>query len=45
MLDVARMFAALFMLSAFGLTIWFIMAKVQHALLSRWHESELVQEG
>lgn len=45
MLDVARMFAALFMLSAFGLTIWFIMAKVQHLLLSRWHESELVQEG
>lgn len=45
MLDVARMFAALFMLSAFGLTIWFVTARVQHALLSRWHESELVQEG
>lgn len=45
MLDVARMFAALFMLSAFGLMIWFATARVQHWLLSRWHESELVQEG
>jgi NitT/TauT family transport system permease protein len=45
MLDVARIFAALFMLSAFGLSIWFVTARVQYFLLRRWHESELVQES
>ncbi|MDQ8022115.1 MAG: ABC transporter permease [Moraxellaceae bacterium] len=45
MLDVARMFAALLMLSLFGLSIWFVMGHVQRLLLSRWHESEVSQEG
>jgi len=45
MLDIARMFAALFMLSTFGLLIWLVMGMVQNRLLSRWHESEVVQEG
>jgi NitT/TauT family transport system permease protein len=45
MLDVSRMFAALFVLSAFGLLIWFATAAVQHRLLHRWHESAVRQEN
>ena len=45
MLDVPRMFAALFVLSAFGLSIWYVTASVQTRLLSRWHESELAGEN
>ncbi|WP_226898516.1 ABC transporter permease [Mangrovicoccus algicola] len=41
MLDVPRMFAALFILSIFGLAIWWLTSLVQARLLSRWHESEL----
>ncbi|MBZ7927733.1 ABC transporter permease [Ensifer adhaerens] len=44
MLDVPRMFAALFLLSAFGITIWQIMTIFQTLLLSRWHESEVSHE-
>jgi len=40
-LDIAGMFAALFVLSAFGLVIWYATAFVQKALLQRWHEIEL----
>lgn len=44
-LDVARMFAALFLLSAFGMVIWYLTAVVQSHLLGRWHESEIRQEN
>jgi NitT/TauT family transport system permease protein len=45
MLDVSRMFAALFVLSVFGLLIWFATAAIQHQLLHRWHESAVRQEN
>lgn len=45
MFDVARMFAALLMLSAFGLAIWFLTGIVQRKLLGRWHDSEMAREG
>jgi NitT/TauT family transport system permease protein len=45
LLNVPRMFAALFLLSAFGITIWLVMSAVQRALLRRWHESELAREN
>jgi NitT/TauT family transport system permease protein len=45
LLNVPRMFAALFMLSAFGITIWLVMSTVQAALLRRWHESEVTREN
>ncbi len=45
MLNVPRMFAALFVLSAFGLLIWYCTATVQRLLLSRWHESEVRLEN
>jgi len=44
-LNVPRMFAALFLLSAFGIGIWYAMAFVQWWLLHRWHESEARQEN
>jgi NitT/TauT family transport system permease protein len=44
-LNVPRMFAALFLLSAFGIGIWYAMAFVQWLLLHRWHESEVRQEN
>jgi NitT/TauT family transport system permease protein len=40
MLDIPRMFAALTLLSAFGIAIWLVMTRIQTAMLSRWHESE-----
>jgi NitT/TauT family transport system permease protein len=45
MLDVPRMFAALALLSAFGIAIWQVMRMVQTALLRRWHESEVIHEN
>lgn len=44
-LNVPRVFAALFLLSAFGIAIWYSMAFVQWLLLHRWHESEVKQEN
>lgn len=44
-LNVPRMFAALFVLSGFGVVIWYVMAFVQWLLLHRWHESETRQEN
>ncbi|MFV0243512.1 MAG: ABC transporter permease [Qingshengfaniella sp.] len=41
LLDVPRMFAALFILSVFGLAIWYVTSIVQSRLLSTWHESEM----
>lgn len=45
MFDIARMFAALVLLSAFGLLVWYLTAGVQRLLLRHWHESELKQEN
>jgi NitT/TauT family transport system permease protein len=45
MLNIPRMFAALMMLSLFGLTIWYVTSSLQTLLLRRWHESELKQEN
>jgi NitT/TauT family transport system permease protein len=45
MFNIPRMFAALMLLSAFGLTIWYVTAIVQRLLLRHWHESELEQEN
>lgn len=45
LLNVPRMFAALVLLSAFGISIWLVMASVQTALLRRWHESEVTREN
>ena len=44
-LNVPRMFAALFLLSAFGLSIWYMTTILQRFLLRRWHESELKLEN
>jgi NitT/TauT family transport system permease protein len=45
MFNIPRMFAALMLLSAFGLSIWYVTALVQRLLLRHWHESELRQEN
>ena len=45
LLNIPRMFAALVMLSIFGLSIWYVTATVQRLLLRRWHESEVMQEN
>jgi NitT/TauT family transport system permease protein len=44
-LNVPRMFAALFLLSAFGLSIWYATTFLQRLWLKRWHESELQREN
>jgi NitT/TauT family transport system permease protein len=45
LLNIPRMFAALFTLSIFGMAIWYLNAVIQRLLLRRWHESELKQEN
>ncbi len=45
MLDIPRMFAALVLLSAFGISIWQLMTWIQTRLLGHWHESELRNEN
>jgi NitT/TauT family transport system permease protein len=45
MLNVPRMFAALVVLSVFGLSIWYATATVQRLLLRHWHESEVRHES
>jgi NitT/TauT family transport system permease protein len=44
-LNVPRMFAALFLLTAFGLSIWYATTFLQRFLLRHWHESELRLEN
>lgn len=41
MLDVPRMFAALFLLATFGILLWYCMTRMSSLLLGHWHESEL----
>ena len=45
MLNIPRMFAALMVLSLYGLTMWHITSAIQRMLLHKWHESELKQEN
>ena len=45
LLNIPRMFAALFTLSIFGMSIWYVNTLIQRLLLQRWHESELKQEN
>jgi len=45
MLNVPRMFAALLMLSAFGIVLFYATMWLQWALLHRWHESEVKREN
>ncbi|HEX7775645.1 MAG TPA: ABC transporter permease [Parvibaculum sp.] len=44
-LDIPKMFAALLLLSALGITLFFALAWLEHALLRRWHESAIRREG
>jgi NitT/TauT family transport system permease protein len=43
-LNIARMFAALILLSITGIGIFFALSLVSHLLLRRWHESALASE-
>ena len=43
-LDIPRMFAALILLSAAGVVIFFALSAVSYLLLRRWHESALGRE-
>lgn len=44
-LNIPRMFAAVLVLSLFGLAIWYVAGWVQRKLLAHWHESETRQEN
>jgi NitT/TauT family transport system permease protein len=43
-LNIPRMFAALVLLSAAGIVIFFLLSLVNHLALRRWHESALARE-
>jgi NitT/TauT family transport system permease protein len=43
-LNIARMFAALILLSLTGIAIFFALSVISHLLLRRWHESALAGE-
>ena len=44
-LNIPRMFAALLLLSAAGVVIYFALALVSHLMLRRWHESAVQREA
>ena len=44
-LNIARMFAALLLLSAAGIVIYGLLALISHWLLRRWHESALGKDN
>jgi NitT/TauT family transport system permease protein len=44
-LNIPNMFAALLLLSALGITIFFCMTGLQHLLLHKWHESAVRREN
>jgi NitT/TauT family transport system permease protein len=44
-LQIARMFAALFLITASGVAIFALLTLVQHLALRRWHESALERDG
>jgi NitT/TauT family transport system permease protein len=43
-LNIPRMFAALLLLSAAGILIYFALSLLSHVLLRRWHESAVLRE-
>jgi NitT/TauT family transport system permease protein len=43
-LNIPRMFAALLLLSAAGIVIFFALSMLSHLLLRRWHESAIARE-
>ena len=43
-LNIPRMFAALLLLSAAGVAIYFLLAGLSHLALRRWHESEVKRD-
>jgi NitT/TauT family transport system permease protein len=43
-LNISRMFAALLLLSAAGIVIFFALSLASHLVLRRWHESALAQD-
>jgi len=43
-LNIPRMFAALLLLSAAGIVIFFALTLLSHLILRRWHESAIAQE-
>jgi NitT/TauT family transport system permease protein len=43
-LNIPRMFAALLLLSAAGIAIFFALSLISHLMLRRWHESAVVRE-
>ena len=44
-LNIPRMFAALILLSAAGVAIFFALSAISHLALRRWHESAIEREG
>jgi len=44
-LNIPRMFAALLLLSAAGVAIFFALSLVSHVMLRRWHESAVMRDG
>jgi NitT/TauT family transport system permease protein len=44
-LNIPRMFAALLLLSAAGIAIFFVLSFISYLLLRRWHESSIAVEG
>lgn len=44
-LDIPKMFAALLLLSALGITLFFALSWAEYRLLRRWHESALKRES
>ncbi|MBV9970602.1 MAG: ABC transporter permease [Xanthobacteraceae bacterium] len=44
-LDIPRMFAALILLSAAGVVIFFALSALSYLMLRRWHESAVEREG
>jgi len=43
-LQIARMFAALFLLAFLGVAIFFVLALLEYCLLRKWHESALARD-
>ena len=43
-LNIPRMFAALLLLSAAGIVIFFALSLLSHLMLRRWHESAITRE-
>jgi NitT/TauT family transport system permease protein len=44
-LNIPRLFAALVLLSATGIVIFFLLSLASHLVLRRWHESAVSREG